>query len=78
MTKLIVSCDEKFPVFELEIPEEGQTSNCDIPEEIYRDFIKICVDYNKMQNILKKIYEDRTRDDEDIETMLTRCHECIR
>lgn len=57
MAKLIISCDEKWPVFDLEVPEEGQEPNCDIPDDIYKQYLYIANIYSKMQNILR-IYHD--------------------
>ena len=57
MPKLIISCDEKWPIFDLEVPEEGQVPNCDIPENIYREFLYISGIYIKMQKILRIYHE---------------------
>lgn len=61
MAKLIVNCDEKFPVFDLEIPEEGQIANCEIDEGFYREYLYISLAYSKIQRKLKEIYEDSQR-----------------
>lgn len=57
MPKLIISCDEKWPIFDLEVPEDGQVSNCDIPEDIYRQYLHVSLMYMKIQNILKVYHE---------------------
>lgn len=57
MPNLIISCDEKWPVFELEVPGEGQEANCDIPEDIYRYYLYISDIHTRMQKILR-IYHD--------------------
>ena len=78
MAKLIISCDEKWPVFDLEVPEEGQEPNCDIPEEIYKQYLYIANIYSKMQNILKVYHEVARRNDPEYEKMRERCYECFR
>jgi hypothetical protein len=57
MPKLIISCDEKFPVFDLEIPLEGQTSNCEVSEEFHKEFLNATIKYLEIQNQLRSIYE---------------------
>lgn len=61
MAKLIISCDEKFPVFDLEVPEEGQTANCEVTEEFHREYLYFAIQYSKMQDQLRKIYENVKR-----------------
>lgn len=78
MPKLIISCDEKWPVFDLEVPEEGQEANCDIPEEIYRQYLLISINYSKIQKILKVYHEASRRNDPEYEDMRERCYECFR
>lgn len=61
MPKLIVSCDEKWPIFNLEVPEEGQKGNCFLPEDLYRDYLLTVIKYQKMQKILKVYYDSAQR-----------------
>ncbi len=61
MAKLIISCDEKWPVFNLEVPEEGQTHNCEIPQDVHKEYLFVCKTYSLMQNILKVYYESSKR-----------------
>lgn len=61
MPKILISCDEKFPVFDLEIPEEGQIANCEVDEDFYREYLYISLAYSKIQRKLKEIYEDTQR-----------------
>ena len=61
MVKLIVSCDEKFPVFDLEVPEERQTPNCEVSEEFHKEFLYFTLKYLEIQKKLRSIYEDAER-----------------
>jgi hypothetical protein len=67
MAKLIINCDEKWPVFDLEVPEEGQVPNCDIPEDIYKQYLHISIIYSKMQNILRIYHEVSKRNDSELQ-----------
>jgi hypothetical protein len=69
MPKLIVNCDEKWPVFNLEVPEEGQEPNCDIPEDIYQYYLYTDTIYRKMQKILRIYHEASFREDCEYEDM---------
>lgn len=61
MPKLIVDCDEKWPVYGLEVPEEGEESNCEIPEELYKFYLITMINYCKIQKQLKEYYEENER-----------------
>jgi hypothetical protein len=61
MAKLIVSCDEKFPVFDLEVPEEGQIPNCEISEQFHKEFLYFTLKYLEIQKELSSIYEESRR-----------------
>ncbi len=58
MPKLIITCDEKWPVYDLEVPEEGQEPNCELPEDFYREYLFIMTNYYKIQKILKRYHDE--------------------
>lgn len=62
MFKYVISCDEKWPVFDLLIPEEGQEGNCEIPEGFYREFLSVSLQYAKFQKELKEYYDEYQRE----------------
>lgn len=78
MAKLIVSCDEKWPVFNLEVPEEGQEPNCEIPDDLYNFYLITMINYSKIQNTLKVYHEASRRNDPEYEDMRERCYDCFR
>lgn len=57
MPFLIVSCDEKWPVYDLEVPEEGQDYNIEIPTDVYEQYLFVSDVYSRMQKILRIYYE---------------------
>ena len=59
MPNLLIICDEKWPIYELEIPEEGQTSNCEVDENFFIEYLYVSLQYSKMQEKLKRIYDER-------------------
>lgn len=61
MPKLLLTCDEVWPIFELVIPEKGQEPNCECPEEFYREYLHIATEYQKFQRELKHFYDEQER-----------------
>lgn len=58
MPNLLISCDEKWPIYDLEVPEEGQIANCVLTEDFYKEYLFIMTNYAKIQRILKVYYEE--------------------
>lgn len=57
--KLIVDCDEVWPVYYLREPDDKTEGVLDIPKEVYDRFWNIQKRYDHMQEILKGYYEER-------------------
>ena len=62
MVKMIVTCDEKWPIYDLRCHWEGQEANCEIPEDLYRDYLLVMLKYEKMQKILKEFHDQYQRE----------------
>ncbi len=54
---LHVDRDEVWPVYDLSEPHSYKKSNCRIPEEIYKEYLRIEAEYKRMQTILEMYYE---------------------
>lgn len=57
MPHLIIDCDEKWPIYDLQVPEGGQEANCEVSEEFYREYLYIMIKYEKFQIKLKEYYD---------------------
>lgn len=52
-----ITVDEHWPIYDIEAPEEGVSPNCQMPEDLYKEFLKVQIEYNRMQKVLKAYYE---------------------
>ena len=62
MRKMILSVDEKWPVYELELAEEGQETNCEVSDQFYRHYLQTQVAYKQIQNEMRYTYEKHQRE----------------
>lgn len=61
MKKLIITCDEKWPVFDLKDPDQDQQPNCQCPIWFYREYLRVSKEYEKFQMELRSFYDEQER-----------------
>lgn len=59
--KLLFSVDEKWPVFELEIPHDEDDADCICSKRFYREYSRINHEFNELQKELAHFYEQQQR-----------------